>query len=1058
MPSDSNLDKIPPSPIDDDDLWLINREDKSYKVTSKMLGSYLIASPVPEICDGDADCPPDRLCVDGFCERIPCDSEKPPGQEGCPPDYVCIGDYCYPKCDPSLPSPCGEGYICVDPGITGGDSICLPYPFPCRPDILPDDGCPPGYACWGGNCWAQCNPSTPDPCPPGMDCVETPSAGTGYICVPSGGGFPCSDGVCPLGYECFFGMCFKECNIDGSGEPCEEGFTCVTTDNGDYCVPYPFPCDLYGTGCPEGMICYNGECFPTCTPGGTPCEDGFSCIDIGGGNHICYPDVPQEGFVNDGPLVIRTEPLDFPNTPATEKIIFTANQYGRSVLTFQGFDQSPGGPGGGICSNTSDCPPGYTCFNGTCVLLPCDANNPCPQHPDWIVVCYEGFCFPRCKEDDLCPKGYECVDGHCLPGGVHPGGDGCSTNNDCYNSGWVCVNGNCHLKPCNNGTCPDGYHCHNGYCYKICGHDEGCPENHSCVEINPNLSICVPIGGGPDGGGSGGDININIDPDWWDPDKNPNSPIGNGDLVFSGVRSYNGSGTPTNTSNTVLKANQKYKTEVKFGPNIYVKPGNPNVPDKNGTLEIKIRDGFPVGTRLVFHNNSLPVGWERDTSLNTNQGMRVAGSAGLGAQSGRINWTDTFKDHNVPLKQHNHSVSSTLSGSINSGGAHYHEFTISRSGMLRTPPATYFTYEVDEQLNWWMDYIPGYNDQEGLVSPSDSEKIIESIVNFNWESQLFADWLDATDAYNNEEIDEATCIQLITDAIAAYDTIDKRTMPQFTFGSCIDVECPPNSMCYYGLCVAKPGYTYDSSTSSYVLDTDSIIEPDQNGDCDYCPENTTCVNGICECVAGYFALDGQCVPDGTDPLLIRSSNGTIGATDIVPADGNIVPGTGDCLYYRARGSCADGGDDSVTSCKSNQYQNYVSGQVGPIESTGTYYSITCQDAWCSVGKCDFSGCGDWIVDCYKPSGGGGGGPTDPCDGVNCSGGQICVNGNCECPVGQELVNGKCQKKVYKSSTDGLHTHTHNFSVSTSTNNAGVVDPKINLKLRYIDVIIAEKKF
>ena len=79
-----------------------------------------------------------------------------------------------------------------------------------------------------------------------------------------------------------------------------------------------------------------------------------------------------------------------------------------------------------------------------------------------------------------------------------------------------------------------------------------------------------------------------------------------------------------------------------------------------------------------------------------------------------------------------------------------------------------------------------------------------------------------------------------------------------------------------------------------------------------------------------------------------------------------TPGSGDCLYYRARGSCADGGDDSVTSCKNNQsYQNYESGTVGPIVSTGRYEEVSCQDAWCSVGKCDSSSCGDWIVDCYK---------------------------------------------------------------------------------------------
>ncbi len=292
MPSDSNLDKIPPSPIDDDDLWLINREDKSYKVTSKMLGSYLIGSPVPETCENDSDGPHDRSCVDGSCERIPCDSEKPPGQEGCPPDYVCIGDHCYPTCDPTKPAPCREGYVCVDPGITGGDSVCLPYPFPCRPDILPDDGCPPGYTCWGGNCYQTCSDNST--CPPGMECVEfqDPDSGFGYICVPASGGFPCVDDQCPNGYDCFFGMCFAKCgnNSDPNNGNCEEGFHCLEINGTDYCVPYPFPCDLYSPGCPDGMHCYNGECYPICDPtDSVPCEEGFACTDIGDGITICYP-------------------------------------------------------------------------------------------------------------------------------------------------------------------------------------------------------------------------------------------------------------------------------------------------------------------------------------------------------------------------------------------------------------------------------------------------------------------------------------------------------------------------------------------------------------------------------------------------------------------------------------------------------------------------------------------------------------------------------------------------------------------------------------------------
>ncbi len=526
MPSDSNIGNLPPSPIDNDDLWLINRDDNSYKVNSLQLGGYLVQIEIPKICESDDDCPSGTVCLENFCTKIPCEDT-----EDCPDDHVCFNGFCYPICDIDNGEPCTDGFVCVDPGNTEANPICLPYPFPCDENNLPGDGCPPGYICWGGYCWHTCSGAIGD-CPPGMICVESLDEGVGFICVYPEGGFPCVDGACPDGFDCFFGMCFARCDGSAGLGGCGEGFVCVETSPGNnHCVPYPFPCDLYSDGCPPGMICYNGECFIDCSPDGTSgiCEDGFHCIEIDGGHSICYPDEPKEKFVNDGPLIVRTEPVDYPDSPAQEKIIFTANQFGRSVLTFQGFTLNPGGPGGGVCDITSDCPPGYSCVGGICVLLPCQDDVDC----DTGLVCFNGFCFPTCSGDSDCPTGYECVDGICLPGGVHPIGE-CTANGDCP-TGYVCVNGFCVLQPCPNGDsdCPTGFVCYNNYCYKECDAVIGCPPNHICVEVSPGNFICMPIGGGPEGGGSGGDININIDPDWWDPD-NPKSPIGDGGLIFPG--------------------------------------------------------------------------------------------------------------------------------------------------------------------------------------------------------------------------------------------------------------------------------------------------------------------------------------------------------------------------------------------------------------------------------------------------------------------------------------------------------------------------------------------
>ena len=341
MPSDSNLNDLPPSPIENDDLWLINRDDKSYKVTSAQLGSFLAQIEVPEVCKDDTDCPSGKVCIDGYCERIPCDRD-----DECPPNHVCYLGYCYPVCDLNTHDPCTEGHICVDPGITGGVTICLPYPFPCDVNELPPNGCPNGFECWGDYCWHKCIPGNPNfPCPPGMECVES-NASIGFICVPPEGGFPCADGACPEGFDCFFGMCFAKC---GPGSPnggvCDDGFQCITIGGFDYCVPYPFPCDLYGTGCPSNMYCYGGQCYPLCNSDSDCEQPDFECLQIGTDSsnqpiQICYPTEPPEGFINDGKL-------NFIDDQDNYLTVFTANQYGDTYLRFSGIDIEPGSEEGG---------------------------------------------------------------------------------------------------------------------------------------------------------------------------------------------------------------------------------------------------------------------------------------------------------------------------------------------------------------------------------------------------------------------------------------------------------------------------------------------------------------------------------------------------------------------------------------------------------------------------------------------------------------------------------------------------------------------------------------
>jgi len=1113
MPSDSNLDKIPQSPIDDDDLWLINREDRSYKVTSKMLGGYLITSPVPEICEGDDDCPPDRLCVDGYCERIPCDSDLPPGQEGCPPGYVCLGDYCYPKCgDPTDPNGgiCGDGYICIDPGITGGDTICMPYPFPCRPDLLPGDGCPPGYVCWGGNCYQNCLVGG-NTCPPGTECVEfsNPDGGTGYICVPSSGGFPCVDGICPIGYDCFFGMCFAKCGDpdDPNGGICEDGFQCVSIDGNDYCVPYPFPCDLYGPGCPDGMICYNGECYPECDPSGAPCEDGFVCTDIGGGDFICYPEQPTEGFVNDGPLVIRTEPVDYPASPATEKIVFTANQYGRSVLTFEGFDQNPGGPGGGNCSVDGDCPPGYSCVGGVCVYIPCSDDTDC-SHPQWTMVCENGFCFPSCSNvDGSCPSGYECVDGICLPGGVHPIGE-CGPAGECP-SGYVCVDGYCVPKPCGIGgaDCNVDEFCYNDYCYPRCNNITGCGPNHICVEVVPptlpdgsdGISICMPIGGGPDGGGSGGDININIDPDWWNP-ENGLSPINDGPLNLEGKKKDD---VATDTTQLVFTSNQKKTSKVTYEWPLFLTPGA----DLEATVGISTGYYFPKGTRMLFQG-APPAGWTRQSGYE-DIALRVVSNSNPGAATGGSqSFTATNKSHAVPMLQHNHG--SVLSGSIAKEGSHTHKFTVTRSSLSRTLGSNHFTYKPDELLDGLVKAISEINTTHQIVSEEKMSRLVTCVVVSGYSCHVINQFMALNADFEDGEITVEEFRSEMDDAFTQYfeDFPNVRSHPESHFLLCENIDCPKNSICYYGICVAEPGYTYDESTDSYVEDpTNSVVDADTDGDCDYCPSNTVCVNGICECESGYYLHNGKCYQDGTEPPAHPAGvagGGVIEQTGAplagAPRTCNIVLTTrNDAAKLNKATFTGSGGHNFTVVNEPRDINNLVTVPVAVQEDQTYTYVLSSGSRRNAAGllldedgntlpegtpeprasikhfTCNGPGCGG-TGNNLTPSSSPGDtlrmedstddnytdlviitsqgqfnrtsattGTYNPMAGASPCGG---------CPVGQELVNGVCVLKVYTSSAGTDHTHGNSFSVSNP--NRGVANPTLNLATKYVDVIVAEK--
>ena len=154
---------------------------------------------------------------------------------------------------------------------------------------------------------------------------------------------------------------------------CPEGFHCV----GGQCVQ--LPCDKDGF-CPPGLVCVHGHCYKPCDPNDpNACPPGFECTEVFPGVFVCV----------NGNFPPGGDEIDPPE-----------------------------------CGSDSDCPPGYTCIGGFCVLLPCPPGG-CPAG----TICIAGHCFPECDitNPDACPPGFECHELKpgifvCLPGGEIPGG------------------------------------------------------------------------------------------------------------------------------------------------------------------------------------------------------------------------------------------------------------------------------------------------------------------------------------------------------------------------------------------------------------------------------------------------------------------------------------------------------------------------------------------------------------------------------------------------------------------------------------------------------------
>ena len=427
-------------------------------------------------CTADLDCPTgDFFCgEDNFCIKKYqfCNEHRP-----CSQGYVCLNNacareeshcfyraecnlqnyhYCFderctlPQCSGEFPCPPGYGYECVD-------NFCKSEALAC----VADTDCDEGYVCVNGFCMLE---EDVDLCTKDLDCDE------GYLCI--GGAcvkavdFCESDDDCGFGQQCINGVCvdddFDLCTEDAD---CDEGHFCFY----GMCLKIPEPCKD-NSDCQEGFFCFEGACKYDGHPPECERDSSGKIIDLDGDGICDYLDdclgTPQwctvQGYDDLNPgcaaycddvlckedLICKRNPADHPEGCEVDTQGWVIDSDGDGVcdeydLCFgtregckvYGYDgKRPGcpvdcsypeclaDPSCKACINDSDCPKGFICSAGKCVIAPgteCTEDADCDEG----YFCDEGLCLKiisTCEEDDDCDEGYFCLNGFCKLHEGHP--------------------------------------------------------------------------------------------------------------------------------------------------------------------------------------------------------------------------------------------------------------------------------------------------------------------------------------------------------------------------------------------------------------------------------------------------------------------------------------------------------------------------------------------------------------------------------------------------------------------------------------------------------------